>query len=168
VRGSDDIADDRLRLVFTCCHPSLASRRSRAHAAHAARSRDDEIARAFLVHARDDGAATRARRRRRSPTRASLRRVPRRARCRSACYACCLTRPLSRLSPKAMRRRAASRSSAPILRYRKPLSPVDSVDCGSSSAPIEIHSFSAYSRSFCHVTLSIFPDSVPALSVHPL
>ena len=45
------VDDDRLRLIFTCCHPALVGRRAgRAHAAHArAVSPRAEIARAFLV-----------------------------------------------------------------------------------------------------------------------
>ena len=43
-------SDDRLRLIFTCCHPALAARRAgRAHAAHARRAHDRRDRPAFLV-----------------------------------------------------------------------------------------------------------------------
>ena len=43
--------DDRLRLIFTCCHPALAPsrRRSRSRCGCSAASKVREIARAFLV-----------------------------------------------------------------------------------------------------------------------
>jgi RNA polymerase sigma-70 factor (ECF subfamily) len=48
--ASDDVEDDRLRLIFTCCHPALARE---AQVALTLRTvcglRTDEIARAFLV-----------------------------------------------------------------------------------------------------------------------
>jgi RNA polymerase sigma-70 factor, ECF subfamily len=48
--GSDEIPDDRLRLIFTCCHPALAPE---AQVALTLRTlcglQTDEIARAFLV-----------------------------------------------------------------------------------------------------------------------
>jgi RNA polymerase sigma-70 factor (ECF subfamily) len=48
--GADDIPDDRLRLIFTCCHPALAPE---AQVALTLRTlcglETDEIARAFLV-----------------------------------------------------------------------------------------------------------------------
>ena len=52
------IADDRLRLIFTCCHPALAHRRpGRAHPAHARRP-DHRRDRPRVPGARgDDGAA---------------------------------------------------------------------------------------------------------------
>ena len=50
--GTDDIPDDRLRLIFTCCHPALAPE---AQVALTLRTlcglETDEIARAFLVPA---------------------------------------------------------------------------------------------------------------------
>ena len=54
--------DDRLRLIFTCCHPALAHERTgRAHAAPARRARDRRD-RTGVPRARgDDGAAARAR-----------------------------------------------------------------------------------------------------------
>ena len=56
------VADDRLRLIFTCCHPALALRGAgRADAAHARRP-DDRRDRARVPRPRaDDGAAARAR-----------------------------------------------------------------------------------------------------------
>jgi RNA polymerase sigma-70 factor, ECF subfamily len=49
-RGTDDIPDDRLRLIFTCCHPALAPE---AQVALTLRTlcglQTDQIARAFLV-----------------------------------------------------------------------------------------------------------------------
>ncbi len=55
-----EIPDDRLRLIFTCCHPALAAD---AQVALTLRTlcglETDEIARAFLVAACDDGAASR-------------------------------------------------------------------------------------------------------------
>ena len=56
------VADDRLRLIFTCCHPALAVE---AQVALTLRTlgglTTEEIARAFLVPRADDGAAARAR-----------------------------------------------------------------------------------------------------------
>ena len=53
-----EIEDDRLRLIFTCCHPALAIE---ARVALTLRSlgglETAEIARAFLVSESDDGAA---------------------------------------------------------------------------------------------------------------
>jgi len=47
---SNDIPDDRLRLIFTCCHPALASEAQIALTLHTLGGLDtDEIARAFLV-----------------------------------------------------------------------------------------------------------------------
>ncbi len=44
------IEDERLELIFTCCHPALAARGTGgAHAARARGLSTDEIARAFLV-----------------------------------------------------------------------------------------------------------------------
>ena len=43
------VDDDRLRLIFTCCHPAIARRAQVAlDAAHPVRAHDAEIARAFL------------------------------------------------------------------------------------------------------------------------
>ena len=48
--GNDDIADDRLRLVFTCCHPALAEQARIALTLRTiAGLTTTEIARAFLV-----------------------------------------------------------------------------------------------------------------------
>ena len=64
VRGTgitirNEIPDDRLRLIFTCCHPALALE---AQVALTLRTlgglETDEIARAFLVPGDDHGAAT--------------------------------------------------------------------------------------------------------------
>ena len=56
-----EIADDRLRLIFTCCHPALSLD---AQVALTLRTlcglETDAIARAFLVPECDDGAASRA------------------------------------------------------------------------------------------------------------
>src|SRR5512139_2229787 len=47
---SDDIADDRLRLIFTCCHPALAVETQVALTLRMLGGLEtDEIARAFLV-----------------------------------------------------------------------------------------------------------------------
>jgi RNA polymerase sigma-70 factor (ECF subfamily) len=56
---TDDIPDDRLRLIFTCCHPALATSTGRNSVGHEAQValtlrmlgglETDEIARAFLV-----------------------------------------------------------------------------------------------------------------------
>ena len=43
------IEDDRLRLIFTCCHPALEPRAGGADAPHARRLHARQIARAFLV-----------------------------------------------------------------------------------------------------------------------
>ena len=52
------VADDRLRLMFTCCHPALVDRRpGRAHAAHARRTHDCGD-RTRVPHARADHGAT--------------------------------------------------------------------------------------------------------------
>ena len=55
---NDEIPDDRLRLIFTCCHPALAPE---AQVALTLRTlcglETDEIARAFLVPETDHGAA---------------------------------------------------------------------------------------------------------------
>ena len=57
-----EIPDDRLRLIFTCCHPALALE---AQVALTLRTlcglETDEIARAFLVPVADHGAAAGAR-----------------------------------------------------------------------------------------------------------
>jgi predicted RNA polymerase sigma factor len=45
----DDISDERLELIFTCCHPSLGSRRRSPDAARARRSEHGGDRRAFLV-----------------------------------------------------------------------------------------------------------------------
>ena len=64
---TDEIEDDRLRLIFTCCHPALSlegrvalTLRSLAGLTTA------EIARAFLVPEADDGQAPDPRQARRS------------------------------------------------------------------------------------------------------
>ena len=71
------VRDDRLRLIFTCCHPALArARAGRAHAAPARRPHDRRD-RARVPRPRaDDGAAARPRQRRRSATRGIPYRVP--------------------------------------------------------------------------------------------
>ena len=60
--STGEIPDDRLRLIFTCCHPALALE---AQVALTLRTlgglETDEIARAFLVPVGDDGAAAGAR-----------------------------------------------------------------------------------------------------------
>ena len=50
-KRQDPIPDERLSLIFACCHPALVDRGAGgAHSAHARRAHDtEEIARAFLV-----------------------------------------------------------------------------------------------------------------------
>ena len=71
------VGDDRLRLIFTCCHPALAPE---AQVALTLRTlgglTTEEIARAFLDRAGDDGAAARAREDARSATRSIPYEVP--------------------------------------------------------------------------------------------
>ena len=57
----DGVDDDRLRLIFTCCHPALARESQVALTLRTICGlTTDEIARAFLVPRSDDGAASRA------------------------------------------------------------------------------------------------------------
>ena len=66
------VRDDRLRLIFTCCHPALAARRPGRADAAAARRAHDRRDRARVPRARaDDGAAARPRQGARSATRGS-------------------------------------------------------------------------------------------------
>ncbi len=78
--GEDRIEDDRLRLIFTCCHPALAARR--AGGAHPARGlrphhRGDRAARSSPLRPRWRSASCAPRRR--SATRGSRTRCRRRA-----------------------------------------------------------------------------------------
>ena len=58
---TSEIPDDRLRLIFTCCHPALALEAQVALTLRMLGGLEtDEIARAFLVPDRDDGATARA------------------------------------------------------------------------------------------------------------
>ena len=58
----DPMSDDRLRLIFTCCHPALAPSAQVALTLRLLGGlQTREIARAFLVAGGDDGAAPRAR-----------------------------------------------------------------------------------------------------------
>ena len=84
------IEDDRLRLIFTCCHPALAA--GRAGGAHAARSLrpDDRGDRAGVPHRRADAGAAHRARQGEDPRRAhSLSGARRRTSCRSGWTACC-------------------------------------------------------------------------------
>jgi RNA polymerase sigma-70 factor (ECF subfamily) len=85
---TSDIADERLRLIFTCCHPALAPE---AQVALTLRTlcglETDEIARAFLVPAATMAQRlVRAKRKIRTP--GSLTRFPRHTKFRSASMPC--------------------------------------------------------------------------------
>ena len=86
----EDVEDDRLRLIFTCCHPALAPD---AQVALTLREvcglTTEEIARAFLTRAADAGPAHRARQGE-DPRRAhSLRGAGAAPSCRSGSTPCC-------------------------------------------------------------------------------
>ena len=113
-RALDDesgVEDDRLRLIFTCCHPALARE---AQVALTLRTicglTTEEIARAFLVPVRDDGAATRARDE--QDSRRAAFRIASRRRASSPSDSIRCSRWSTSCSPRAMRRRAATRSCA--------------------------------------------------------
>ncbi len=86
----EDIEDDRLRLIFTCCHPALSPD---AQVALTLREvcglTTEEIAQAFLSRRIHAGAAHRARQGERSATPASPTKCRRRTSCRSGSTACC-------------------------------------------------------------------------------
>ena len=126
----DAVHDDRLRLIFTCCHPALGDGRAgRAHTA-APRRPDDAGDRARLPRARaDDGAADRPRQgqdpRRRHP-------LPRPRRARAAPPAARgAGGALPDLQRRATRPPAASGSSARICAPRRS----GSVACWSRCCP---------------------------------
>ena len=102
------VEDDRLRLIFTCCHPALAA--GGAGGAHAARGlrADDRRDRARLPHrARRRWPSASCAPRRRSATRAFPYQVPSRGRpARAARHACCTSSTWS--STRATRPRRAS------------------------------------------------------------
>jgi RNA polymerase sigma-70 factor, ECF subfamily len=110
--GPTEIPDDRLRLVFTCCHPSLALE---AQVALTLRTllglETDEIARAFLVTP-ETMAQRLVRAKKKIADARSRTSSPRRARYPKGSTPSSPSSISS--SPRAMRPRAASRSSAPI------------------------------------------------------
>ena len=88
--ATDDIEDDRLRLIFTCCHPALPPD---AQVALTLREvcglTTEEIARAFLAPAPTDRAAHRARQGEDPRCRASPTRCRRAPSCPTASTPCC-------------------------------------------------------------------------------
>ena len=87
--GLGEIADDRLRLIFTCCHPALAIE---ARVALTLRSlgglSTGEIARAFLSQRERHRTAHRPRQAQDRRQRASPTRCPSPSRCPSGCRRC--------------------------------------------------------------------------------